>query len=189
MHIQLLNFLGSLIVILSLERYSGTNFQTPESKQSIAGLPYSLMARGICVIYFNRSITGSIIRSRRRRPSIDRCRFNNEFIEEGYRFIHGNVVISLTRYLTIPAEAQEMGQDGRPLPNKNLPPYESLNLLDGDNTWVMVAKMDISNGNDPELMQRGTAELLAIQAELEGLFHLQPRDRLIFETRIRATNG
>jgi len=113
-------------------------------------------------------------------------RFVNELIEEGFRFVNGNVVIYLTRYLTIPPEAQATEPDGKPKINRSLPPYESLIPFDGDNKWVMMAKLEVSNGNDPELMRRGTEELLAVKADFQELFDLQARDRLIFDTRVRS---
>lgn len=46
--------------------------------------------------------------------------------------------------------------------------------------------MELTNGNDQELVRKGTEELLALKVELEGLFDFQVKDRLIFDTRVRA---
>jgi len=112
-------------------------------------------------------------------------KFSSEVIEEGYRFVHGNVVIYLTRYLSIPPEAQGKEPNGKPALNRSLPPFEDLTPIDGDNKWVMMTKLEVSNGNDPDLTQRGTEELLAVKTDFMELFDLQPRDRLIFDTRVK----
>jgi mediator of RNA polymerase II transcription subunit 18 len=119
-------------------------------------------------------------------PSINISRFVLELIEEGYRFAHGNVVIYLTRFLTIPLSAQEWDSDGRPKVNSSMPPYEVLSPFDDENKWVLMAKVELTNGNDQELVRRGTEELLALKADFEGLFDFQVKDRLIFDTRVRA---
>jgi mediator of RNA polymerase II transcription subunit 18 len=113
-------------------------------------------------------------------------RFTLEVVEEGYRFAHGNVVIHLTRFLKIPLSAQEWDSDGRPKVNSSMPPYEKLSPFDEENKWVLMAKVDLTNGNDQDLVRKGTEELLALKADLEGLFDFQVKDRLIFDTRVRS---
>lgn len=107
-------------------------------------------------------------------------------MEEGYRFVHGNVVIYLTRFLTLPPETQDIESEGKPRISRILPPYQSLSPLDGENKWVLTAKVEVWSGSDPEQMKRGTEELLAVKADFEGLFDLEVKDRLIFDTRVRA---
>lgn len=70
--------------------------------------------------------------------------------------------------------------------SSTLPPYEALVPVDGENKWILTAKVELTNGNDQELVRRGTEELLALKVELEGLFDFQVKDRLIFDTRVRA---
>jgi len=112
-------------------------------------------------------------------------RFVVEFIEEGYRFVYGNVVIYVTRFLTFPQGAQEQDADGKPKPVSTLPPFEVLTPFDGENKWVMQAKVDLVSGGDQELVRKATEELLALKTELEGLFDLKVKDRHIFDTRVK----
>jgi len=95
------------------------------------------------------------------------------------------VVIYLTRFLKIPSHLQEL-DEGKPKVNSSLPPYEVLEPFDVENKWIMMAKVDILNGNDQEQMQKGIEELTTIKKEFEGCFDLKVNDRLIFDTRVKA---
>ena len=68
-----------------------------------------------------------------------------------------------------------------------MPPYEKLALLDGDNKWVLIAKVDVWSGSDPDQMKKGMEELLAVKTDFEGLFDLEVKDRLTFDTRVRPS--
>jgi len=76
--------------------------------------------------------------------------------------------------------------EGKPKVNHVMPPYEDLSLFDGDDKWILMAKVDAWNGSDPEQMKRATEELLAVKTDFEGLFDLEVKDRLIFDTRVKS---
>jgi mediator of RNA polymerase II transcription subunit 18 len=117
---------------------------------------------------------------------IDYYRFHGEIVEEGYRFVHGNVVIYLTRYLDIPAKFQEMEYEGKPKVNRSMPPYESLQPFDSENKWIMTASSQVLSANDLEYMKKGTDELMEVKTDFEGFFDFQSRDRHIFDTRVKT---
>lgn len=105
-------------------------------------------------------------------------------IEETYRFVLGNVVFCLTRYLRIPDHLQEKEQDGSPRINSKLPAFETLVPFDPEDKWILTASVEVLNGNDPEQVQRGVDELISVKSEFEGCYDFQLMDRHIFDTRV-----
>lgn len=79
-----------------------------------------------------------------------------------------------------------MESEGKPKVNNIMPPYESLSPFDGNDKWILTAKVDVWSGNDPDQMKRGTEELLDVKADFEGLFDFEVKDRLIFDTRVKS---
>lgn len=107
------------------------------------------------------------------------CRFAREFIQDGYRFVHGHVLFELCRYLPLhpPGEPVNLGS---PLPAK-----ESLTSIDGDDKWTLVASAIIENATDPVQLQQATDELMAVKNDFEGVFDLSVLDRHILDTRVK----
>jgi len=91
-------------------------------------------------------------------------------------------VFDLSRYLQIPqdTENKSLTRTGTQLPS-----YESLVPFDSENKWMLMASVVVLNGNDPELVQRGTEDLMEVKTEFEGCFNFQALDRHIFDTRVR----
>ncbi len=111
-------------------------------------------------------------------------RFLREIIEEAYRFVLGNVVFSLSRYLEIPPALQEFEDDMSPRVNKRLPAFGSLIPFDPEGKWILTATAEVLNGNDPEQVQKGIDELITVKTEFEGCFNFQMIDRHTFDTRL-----
>jgi len=112
-------------------------------------------------------------------------KLNKEIIEEGYRFIHGNVTIFLHRYLDSPSTLQEQANSPQPNFSTVLPAYESLVPFDSENKWIVKAKVDVLNANDQDHVKRGINELMAIKEAFEGHFDFQIVDRRSMDTRVR----
>ncbi|KAH8821219.1 mediator complex, subunit Med18 [Xylogone sp. PMI_703] len=112
-------------------------------------------------------------------------KFIREIIEETYRFVLGNAVFCLTRYLRIPDQLQEKEADGAtPRVNSRLPAFETLIPFDPEDKWMLTASVEVLNGNDPEQVQRGIDELMTMKSEFEGCYEFQMMDRHIFDTRV-----
>lgn len=107
-------------------------------------------------------------------------------LQEGHRFIYGNVVIYLCRYLDIPNNLQENGDNSPATINVALPPYESLLPFDSEDKWIITARVDVLNANDPDQVKRGTDELISIKEAFEGCFEFQTMERMVFDTRVRV---
>jgi mediator of RNA polymerase II transcription subunit 18 len=110
---------------------------------------------------------------------------NNEIIEEGYRFVQGNVIIFLHRYLDVRTNLKETANGPEPDFSSALPAYESLVPFDSENKWMVTARVDVSNGNDQEHVQKGIDELLSIKDVFEGYFDFPLLERRMLDTRVR----
>ncbi len=107
-------------------------------------------------------------------------RFIREIIQEGYRFVHEDVVFEMSRYLQLPRDGVEaLGI------RSHLPPYESLIPFDPESKWMLTASVIISDKDDPEQMKKGSAKLMFCKSELEGVFDLKVLDRLTLDTRVK----
>ena len=84
--------------------------------------------------------------------------------------------------LPIPLQLQQYDEQGNPLINMDMPPYESLQPYDPENKWIMTAKVEV---DDKKLVQQAKDELVALQRELVGCFNLKFIDRFAFDTRVR----
>lgn len=109
-------------------------------------------------------------------------------LQEGYRFTYGNVVIYLCHYLDIPKNPQEKENNSQATINVFLPAYESLVPFDSEDKWIITARVDVLNANDPDQVKRGTDELMSIKEVFEGCFDFQTMERMVFDTRVRVLN-
>jgi mediator of RNA polymerase II transcription subunit 18 len=110
---------------------------------------------------------------------------NKEIIEEGYRFIQGNVIILLHRYLDIPSGLQVTANGPQANFGTVLPSYDSLVPFDSENKWIVTARVDVLNANDQEYVQKGIDELLSVKEAFEGLFDFKVLERRMLDTRVR----
>jgi mediator of RNA polymerase II transcription subunit 18 len=108
-------------------------------------------------------------------------RFTQEMIQECHRFVLGNVVFDLSRYLQLPPSETEPASNIR----SRLPSYESLIPFDLDNKWVLTASALVVNGSIPDWMQKGIDELMTVKTNFEGCFDFQALDRHTFDTRVK----
>lgn len=56
--------------------------------------------------------------------------------------------------------------------------------LDGSGGYMVQASIDVVDGNNPELKDRATRQLLAIKEALKQAVDLTPGDRLALDTRL-----
>jgi mediator of RNA polymerase II transcription subunit 18 len=119
-------------------------------------------------------------------PLLTLGRFVREFIKEGYRFVHGNVLFELFRMIPLHPQG-EISNLGNPLPS-----YNSLSLFDADNKYALMASIKVDLGMDrtetsQKLNKQATAELVAVKMAFEGSdINLKIVDRLSFDTRVKG---
>lgn len=114
-------------------------------------------------------------------------------------------MFELSRYLQLPEEVEtqdtqetqetqgegEGEADSKP-PQKELlgplPPFSSLTPFDGEDKWILTISAKVLNGNDPDQMQQGIGELMAIKTEFEGCFDFHTVARQTLDTRVKVEN-
>ncbi|KAG0652276.1 hypothetical protein D0Z07_0959 [Hyphodiscus hymeniophilus] len=110
-------------------------------------------------------------------------KLNKEIIEEGFRFIHGNVIIHIHRYFDTPSTVQEVVKATF---STALPSYESLIPFDSENKWIVKAQVDVLNANDQDHVQKGIDELLSVRDAFDGYFDFPVLERRMLDTRVRT---
>ncbi|KAK0107151.1 hypothetical protein ONS95_003857 [Cadophora gregata] len=108
-------------------------------------------------------------------------RFVREGIQESNRFVHGDVVFDLTRYLQFP-----VGENDNPSTIRTeLPDFGTLTPFDSENKWILTASTIVTRGDNPQQVKKGTDQLVAIKDDFEGCFDFKVLDRHIFDTRVK----
>ena len=95
----------------------------------------------------------------------------------------------LFRDLKRPKEAENAitGEHSHVIPG-TLPAFEDLQPFDGENKWALTALVQVSDGSQPLLMQKGLDQLAQVKQEFAGIleFGLVPRRQL--DTRVLSYN-
>jgi Med18 protein len=70
----------------------------------------------------------------------------------------------------------------------NLPAFEEFEPFDAENKWSLTISVQISDGNQPALMQRGLDQLAQVKLDFTGIieFSMTPRHQL--DTRVQSYN-
>ncbi|GAB7348237.1 hypothetical protein MBLNU459_g6231t2 [Dothideomycetes sp. NU459] len=101
-----------------------------------------------------------------------------EFLTEGHRLVHKNIVLSLFRILRISNEQQTV-------PAESLPSLSSLTPLDASGAFVLEARIRIEDRTKPSLISAATDELGVFRDLMKGSIDMRAPDRLALDTRVR----
>jgi len=104
----------------------------------------------------------------------------SEYVLEGHRVIHNNIVLLLHRILRFTASP---GHQGVPL--KQLPPCATLKPLDPSGAYLLQASVRVQDGSKPEGMTLAINELKTFKDLMKGVVDLEVGDRLSLDTRVR----
>ena len=107
-------------------------------------------------------------------------RYVSEYIIEGQRFIHNNVILLLHRVMRVSVGGQSQGS-----PSKAVPKLDELELLDPSSAYILQASIRIQDGSKPESMSMGINELKAFKEMMKGVVDLEIGDRLALDTRVK----
>lgn len=115
--------------------------------------------------------------------------YSREQIREAYYAYRDNVIFRLSRDLQRPrqleAEAASGDTNATPRP---LPPFDELQPFDGENKWTLTTSVEISDGNQPLLMQRGLDLLAQVKHDLGSVFEFTMTPRRLLDTRVLPFN-
>lgn len=108
----------------------------------------------------------------------DRYSFVNEYLIEGHRFVHKNVVLALFRLLRV-SEVPETA------PVNVLPALESLRPLDPSGAFVLEACVRIDDRTKPNLVSAASDELNVFRDMMRNSVEMKVPERLALDTRVR----
>ncbi|EUC31392.1 hypothetical protein COCVIDRAFT_31075 [Bipolaris victoriae FI3] len=106
--------------------------------------------------------------------------FVTEYYVEGYRFVHGNVVIFMHRILHEPG-----ARSIQKAPKVTLPTWTGLHLLDPSGAYVLNATVQIEDFNNAAVLEAGVNELKRFQTQMKGCVNLFLPDRLSQDPRVK----
>jgi Med18 protein len=99
------------------------------------------------------------------------------------------VIFCLFRDLRRPKQAEGDIPEGQShvIPG-SLPAFQDLQPFDAENKWALTALVQVSDGNQPLLMQRGLDQLAQVKQDFAGIleFVMVPRRQL--DTRVLSYN-
>lgn len=98
----------------------------------------------------------------------------------GSRFYDHDSTLFVHKVLRLPqVGAKEAFND-----TSYLPTIQDLPELDGSGGYIVQASIDVIDGNNPELKERATKQLLVLKEALKQAADLTPGDRLALDTRL-----
>lgn len=107
-------------------------------------------------------------------------RYVTRYYVEGCQFYDQDTTLFLYRIRSIP--------DSRRAENacdiSKLPPRERLSLIDPTEAYVLQASIDVADGNNEDLKNRASEQLIRMRETLKQAVTLEPADRLSLDTRI-----
>jgi len=116
-----------------------------------------------------------------------RYNYSRDFVRESYYAYRDNVIFCLYRDLQRPeiVGSDQHGSAGG-MPHE-LPEFSTLRPFDGEHKWMLMASVEVSDGNQPILMQKGLDQLNQVKQDLDGIcdFVISPRQQL--DTRIQLS--
>ena len=108
-------------------------------------------------------------------------KYVNQYLLDGHRCIHGNVVISMTKILMVPEGTGALEPLDAPLPV-----LDECKMLDPSGSYLLEACVRAEDGNNSKLMEQARDELLAFRKHMEGAIDLRVPDRLALDTRVKS---
>jgi mediator of RNA polymerase II transcription subunit 18 len=117
-------------------------------------------------------------------------RLQTPYFTDNFRFIHNNVIITLSQTLVAPtiseagqaAEARAGNEVGDEVFDSPFP-REALTTVDPG--WTMQAAVRVQNNTDVENVNVGVNELRALKEALKGVCDLDVVERLALDTRVK----
>jgi hypothetical protein len=115
--------------------------------------------------------------------------YSSEHIREVYYAYRESVTFCLSRDLRPPKQINGAPASGSShVTQVNLPAFKEFEPFDAENKWALTISVQVSDGNQPALMQRGLDQLAQVKLDLAGIieFIMTPRRQL--DTRVQSYN-
>lgn len=125
-----------------------------------------------------------------RRSRADSISYSSEYMLEGHRIIHNNIILLLYRLLRPPKEGMDGfntsagGTENESMLN-SMPDHGSWAPFDPSGSYILQASIRVQDGSKPESITLGITELQAFKEMMKGVVDLEVGDRLAMDTRVR----
>lgn len=106
--------------------------------------------------------------------------YTSRYVVEGHKFYEHDTTLFLHRVMRVP----DAGSLDDAMNCSFLDTPDALHPLDGHGGYVLQASIDALDGNNQEVKDRATSQLLAIKETLKTAVNLTPGDRLALDTKI-----
>ncbi|KAK5127354.1 hypothetical protein LTR85_006693 [Meristemomyces frigidus] len=108
-------------------------------------------------------------------------RYINQFITSTQRFVHNNVIVRVSRILSVPEGTGALEPlDAPPLVLADCRP------VDPSGSYLFEAYVRVEDGTNSKLTEQAMSELMALKSQLEGAVDLRVPDRLSLDTRVKG---
>lgn len=113
--------------------------------------------------------------------------YSGDFVRESYYAYRDNVIFCLYRDLQRQEAVESSQHSSAGVMPHVLPEFSSLRPFDGEHKWMLMASVEVSDGNQPILMQKGLDQLNQVKQDLGGIcdFVISPRQQL--DTRVQLS--
>ncbi|KAK5138277.1 hypothetical protein LTR08_003338 [Meristemomyces frigidus] len=108
-------------------------------------------------------------------------KYTTQYIALTQRFVHSNVVIRISRILSVPEGTGAL----EPLDAPTLV-LADCRPVDPSGCYLFESVVRVEDGNNSELTKQAISELMALKTQLEGAVDLRVPDRLALDTRVKA---
>ena len=109
-------------------------------------------------------------------------RYVSQYVVEGYKFYDQDLTLFLHRPCL---DKSQTGKPGDDLDSKT-PDLSGLEPFDISGGYVLQASIEAIDGNNPEIREKATQQLMAMKETLKQAVTLVPGDRLALDTRVPA---
>lgn len=105
-----------------------------------------------------------------------------------YRYYNNDVEFCLFRQLFLRPIEDHIPMDARTTapspPLSQLPSWDSLTPIDGQDRWILLVKVHVVEDNNPEELQKAQETLNGVKKDLGSAFDFKSIDRKVHDTRV-----
>ncbi|KAH9808822.1 Med18 protein [Teratosphaeria destructans] len=108
-------------------------------------------------------------------------KYVNQFLAQGHRFIHNNIIVRLTRILTVPEGTGALEPLDAPVPH--LPDCRP---LDPSGAYLVEVSVRVADSSQSEVVATARSELDEFRKAMEGAIDLKIPSRLSMDPRVKG---
>ncbi|KAK3671841.1 hypothetical protein LTR78_008206 [Recurvomyces mirabilis] len=116
-----------------------------------------------------------------RQTTGNKTKYCNQFLASpGHRFIHNNLIIRISRILTVPDGTGALEPLDAPVPE-----VRECRVVDSSGAYLFEVTVRVEDGANSKLVEMGMGEILGFRRLVEGVVDLRVPERLALDSRIK----